>query len=76
MRYGECVSEGFLPVFSVANKDEAQKLLTMACETNIDGDFIAKELAKEQTIDNLMDFSYRLGLFHDRLIETGQCECA
>ena len=60
MRYGRSVPSGFLPVFSTNTEDEARALLTLACPTNRDGDFVAPELAREQTIDNLMAFSDRL----------------
>ena len=42
-------------------------LLTMACGTNLSGDFVARELAGEQTLDNLADFGDRLHAFHQRM---------
>ena len=49
-----------LRVFGVDTEEEAKRLLVMACETNINGEHIAKELAHEQTIENLEVFSNRL----------------
>jgi hypothetical protein len=58
--YGVSVPKGSLPVFSVDSEDEAHRLLTLACGTNFRGEFVADELAREQTIDNLLAFGDRL----------------
>lgn len=58
--YGVAVPEGHLPVFSVDTLDEARKLIVMACPTNQYGEYYARELAQEQTLDNLQAFSDRL----------------
>jgi hypothetical protein len=62
VRYGRSVpiSEGFLPVFSVDTEEEAQRLLTLTCPVNMAGEFVAPELAREQTLENLEAFSDRL----------------
>ena len=39
---------------------EARALLTVACQTNINGEFMARELLTEQTIENLWAFGDRL----------------
>lgn len=67
MRYGRSVPKGFLPVYSVDTEDEAEKLLVASCERNIDGEFIARELAFNQTLDNLYAFGDRLALNHGRM---------
>lgn len=67
MRYGRSVPKGWLPVFSVADEQEAQELLRFACGTNVNGEFVARELAHEQTIDNLFAFGDRLKEAHDHL---------
>jgi hypothetical protein len=54
------VPEGSLQVFSVDTEEQARKLLVAACQTNLRGEFIASELAAEQTIENLDAFSARL----------------
>lgn len=64
MRYGRTVEPGFLPVYSVDTEDEARRLLAFACSTNIQGDYVARELAEEQTIENLMAFGERLKKLH------------
>ncbi len=76
MRYGPCVPSGSLPVFSVGTEEEARDLLVAACPTNTEGDFVAPELAEEQTLENLAAFSVRLARTHDRLVERGRCACA
>lgn len=42
-------------------------LLTMACSTNLSGDFVARELMGEQTLDNLASFGDRLHAVYQRL---------
>ena len=57
---------GRLPVFTVNDAEEAERLLTIACPTNFDGEYIAPELVAEQTLDNLEQFSERLNqLYHE-----------
>lgn len=60
VRYGRTVEDGFLPVYSVDTEIQAQALLTFACPINYDKEFVATELSKEQTIDNLTAFGERL----------------
>ncbi len=64
MRYGRTCEKGFLPVYSVDTEEEAHDLLVLACETNLAGEFIAKELVMEQTLDNLTAFGERLAEVH------------
>ena len=47
-------------MFSVDTEEEAKKLLVVACPTNINGQYVAPELAREQTLENLYAFSDRL----------------
>jgi hypothetical protein len=51
---------GRLPVFSVETEDEAHRLLTLTCPRNLLGEFVAPELAEEQTLERLDQFSDRL----------------
>lgn len=67
MRFGPKCEPGMLPVFSTDTKEEAQSLLVLACETNLDGDFIARELVHEQSLENLQAFSDRLKLTYERI---------
>mgnify|MGYP001566969360 CR=1 FL=1 len=62
MRFGRTVpiDKGFLPAFSVNTEAEARDLLILTCPTNINGEYIAPELAEEQTLDNLYAFGERL----------------
>ena len=59
---------GRLPVFSTDTREEAESLVVLACATNIAGDFIARELAVEQSLENLEAFSDRLADIHARFI--------
>lgn len=52
--------EGRLPVFGVQTEEEAEMLIVMACPTDIAGNKFARELAEEQTLENLVAFSDRL----------------
>lgn len=47
-------------MFSVDTEQEAHELLVRTCPTNIRGEFIAGELAGEQTLENLWAFGDRL----------------
>lgn len=75
MRYGRSVPKGYLPVFSVGTEEEAGRLLAQACEMNIQGDYIARELAEHQTLDNLFAFGDRLTKHHEALKKSGRCDC-
>jgi hypothetical protein len=52
--------DGKLPVFSTNTEEEARELLTLTCPTNVRGEYVAPELAEEQTLENLQKFSDRL----------------
>jgi len=60
VRYGRSVEDGFLPVMSVDTEEEAHTLLVFTCSKSAKGEFIARELQEEQTLDNLEKFSARL----------------
>ena len=55
-------------MFSVNNEKEAKLLITLACPTNYSGEYIAPELAEEQTLDNLEAFSRRLESIYNKHI--------
>ncbi len=76
MRHGPCLDKGFLPVFSVADAEEAEMLIVLACPTNMKGEYIAPELAEEQTLKNLEAFSTKLDRAHDMLKQAGRCRCS
>jgi len=69
VRYGRTVpiKKGYLPAFSVDTEEEARSLLVMSCGTNMNGEFVAKELVYEQTLDNLWAFSDRLKVNYERM---------
>lgn len=75
MRYGRSLPDGFMPVFSVGTEAEAQRLLVLSCPRNMQGEFVAAELAQEQTLENLQAFSDRLEVMHQILVSNGQCDC-
>lgn len=62
-------------MFAVGSEEEAKMLIVAACPMNIDGEYVARELAHEQTLENLEAFSTRLDEYHDRLVEAGCCDC-
>lgn len=47
----------------------------LACPRGHDGRFYARELAAEQTLENLDAFSARLDRMHDILVKNGRCRC-
>ncbi len=67
--YGRTVPQGHLPVYSVDSEEEARQLIVLACETNLKGEYIAKELALEQTLENLHAFGERLAATHELMKE-------
>ena len=75
MDFGREVPEGHLPVFSVSDEKEAKALIVLSCGTNLNGDNIARELAEDQTIENLEAFSTRLDQGHEVLMRTNGCRC-
>lgn len=52
--------DGMLPVFSTNTEDEARKLIALCCPIDYDGNYFARELREEQTLENLQKFSDRL----------------
>lgn len=60
MRFGRTVPEEFLPVFSVDTEEEARQLIVLCCPRDDQGNFYARELAAEQTLENLRLFSDKL----------------
>jgi hypothetical protein len=68
VRFGRTVERGFLPVYAVDTEEQARTLLVSVCPRNLAGDFIARELADKQTLENLSAFGERL---HARAIELG-----
>ena len=55
-------------MFTVNNAEEAESLISLACETNLDGEYIARELVHEQTIPNLRAFGDRLESIYNQYI--------
>lgn len=58
------MDKGFLPVYSVDTEKEARSLLVVTCSTNLAGEFVARELVQEQTIERLHAFGDRLRAAH------------
>lgn len=73
--FGRTCAKGSLPVYAVADEKEAQDLIVLSCETNIRGEYLARELVQEQTLENLDAFSERLDRMHDILKRNGHCRC-
>jgi hypothetical protein len=62
-------------VFSVDTEEEAEKLIRLCCPTDVDGNYFARELAEEQTLENLQAFSDKLARGHELLVKAGRCSC-
>lgn len=41
-------------------EEEAKGLIILSCDTNSKGEYVARELVREQTLENLRKFSDRL----------------
>lgn len=76
MTFGRKVRNGSLPVFAVDTEEEAKALIVLTCPTNVRGEYIAPELAQEQTLENLALFSDRLQRGHDLLVKNWHCHCS
>lgn len=64
VRFGRTVEKGFLPVYSVDTEEEAEQLLAFACPMNREGEYVAPELAQEQSLASLEAFGQRLDKFY------------
>lgn len=67
MGYGVTIPKGALPVFSVDTEEEAERLLLLTCPTNLNHEYVAPELVREQTLGNLTSFARRLKRGYDLL---------
>lgn len=55
---------------SVNTEVEARRLLTLACPTNVRGEWVATELVEEQTLERLSAFGDRLEqLYQDHIVD-------
>ena len=75
VNYGRVTPAGRLPVFSTKTAECAAALIEFSCETNCEGEHVARELAEEQTLENLQAFSDRLAMVHEIMVERGGCKC-
>ena len=62
-------------MFSVGSTEEANALLVLTCPRDLKMRFVARELAGEQTLENLAAFSDRLAAAHEALVRQGRCDC-
>ena len=53
-------------------QQEAEALISMACPLSYEGEHIAIELAEEQTLERLYDFSHRLDSVYKKFIQKPQ----
>lgn len=58
--YGTVVPDGRLPVYSVDTEEEARLLIAATCQRSLSGQYIAPELAQDQTLENLYAFGVRI----------------
>ncbi len=65
-----------MPVFSVGDEEEAKQLIVLCCPRTTDGKaYFARELAAEQTLENLAKFSDKLDAGHEIIKKRGKCRC-
>ena len=55
-------------MFSVNTEEEAKRLIVLTCPMNVDGQYYARELAEEQTLENLQAFSDKLVKAYDYMM--------
>jgi len=73
--YGKKIPNGALPVYSVGDRAEAEELVVMSCPKDYEGRHFARELAIDQTIENLYKFGEHLDLAHEVIKKNGRCRC-
>jgi hypothetical protein len=57
--------------------EEAKALIVLTCPLSGDGKgYYARELAEDQTLENLQLFSDKLEKGHKLLVKAGICECS
>ena len=54
-------------MFSTDTEKQAHSLIVAACETSQAGDYLARELVTDQSIENLEAFSDRLAVVAERM---------
>lgn len=60
----------------MGDEKEAKALITACCSMNYDGKYFARELAEEQTLENLELFGNKLAKIHDQHFKgTERCKC-
>lgn len=62
-------------MFSVDTEEEAKSLIVATCPMGYDGEYYARELAEEQTLENLYAFGEKIAAAHDRTKALGKCAC-
>jgi hypothetical protein len=72
VRFGRTVPKGFLPVFSVDTEEEAEQLIVLCCPRDDQGNYYARELAAEQTLENLRLFGDKLARGYQMLKEAAK----
>lgn len=65
--YGVTVPEGSLPVYSTDTEEQARQLIVATCPLSWSGEYVAPELVREQTIENLFAFGDRLAAMAESL---------
>lgn len=58
-------------MFSVNTEEDAEQLISLCCPRDAAGNYYARELAVEQTLENLELFSDKLARGYALLVEKG-----
>ena len=61
---------GSLPVFTTNTLAASKMLVKLSCSTNLKGEYIARELAETQNMQNLKKFSDRLNQIYEKHLKT------
>lgn len=79
--YGRTCPQGSLPVFSVDTEEEAKRLIVSTCGTNLNGEYVAKELVNpdgsipegDERLDRFFEFGKRLEeVYHKHIKKPAQ----
>lgn len=55
-------------MFSVNTKEEAEQLLNLTTSRGMNGEFVVRELAAEQSLERLWGFSLKLKIVYEEII--------
>lgn len=73
MRFGRgACPDGYLPVFSVDTEEQAHQVIVGTCSRGLDGEYYSHDLAREQTLENLIKLGDKMERVYDLIVESAR----